>query len=140
MIVVVDTNVFVSSLINSEGAPARILNLWRARVSQLAVCDEIIEELNRVVERPYVSKYLKSGRDVSQLLSDLSEAAIPFDTSLIQSASGDPDDDLFLALAAEAQADYIVSGDHHLLILNTYYDIPILTPVAFLARMDSDIH
>ena len=39
----------------------------------------------------------------------------------------DPDDDHVLACALAAQADLIVSGDHHLLDLKTYQDIRIVT-------------
>jgi len=44
----------------------------------------------------------------------------------------DPDDDKFLACATEGGADYVVSGDHHLLNLNSYQGICIVTPAAFL--------
>lgn len=39
----------------------------------------------------------------------------------------DPDDDQVLACALAAQADYIVSGDAHLLDLKRYRDMPIVT-------------
>lgn len=44
----------------------------------------------------------------------------------------DPDDDKFLACAIDGGADYIVSGDHHLLDLGSYEGIPILRPATFL--------
>ena len=46
----------------------------------------------------------------------------------------DPDDDVFLRCAVVAGAAYVISGDHHLLDLGTYSDIPILTVRDFLAR------
>ena len=39
----------------------------------------------------------------------------------------DPDDDHVLACALAAQADYIVSGDQHLLTLNRFHETPIIT-------------
>jgi predicted nucleic acid-binding protein len=45
----------------------------------------------------------------------------------------DPDD-VFLRCALTAEARYIISGDHHLLDLGKYADIPILTVRDFLAR------
>ena len=50
----------------------------------------------------------------------------------------DPDDDVFLRCAAVAGAAYVVSGDHHLLDLGAYADIPILTVREFLAQEFSD--
>ena len=42
---------------------------------------------------------------------------------------------MLLTCAAEAHADVIVSGDHHLLDLGIYRDIPILTARDFLERL-----
>ena len=50
----------------------------------------------------------------------------------------DPDDDVFLRCAAVAGAAYVVSGDHHLLDLGAYADIPILTVREFRAQEFSD--
>ena len=40
----------------------------------------------------------------------------------------DPDDDLFVTAAVEGQADYIVSGDPHLLDLGEYLGVKIVSP------------
>lgn len=53
------------------------------------------------------------------------------DAALVQA---DPEDDVFLLCAVVAEAEYIVSGDHHLLDLEEYADIPILTVDDFLDR------
>ena len=45
----------------------------------------------------------------------------------------DPDDDRYLECAVEGQAEYIVSGDRHLLALGSYRHISIVPPRAFLA-------
>jgi len=47
----------------------------------------------------------------------------------------DPDDDMVVECAVAGDADYIVSGDSHLQALDTYQDIDIVSPAAFL-----DIH
>jgi putative PIN family toxin of toxin-antitoxin system len=44
----------------------------------------------------------------------------------------DPDDNMFLAAAYEAKADYLVSLDNHLLSLKFYHGTQILTPNLFL--------
>jgi predicted nucleic acid-binding protein len=44
----------------------------------------------------------------------------------------DPDDDKFLELAVNGHADAIISGDHDLLVLDTFRGIPIITPAAFV--------
>lgn len=44
----------------------------------------------------------------------------------------DPTDDRFLECAVEAGADYLVSGDVHLLRLGQYAGVQILSPGAFV--------
>jgi predicted nucleic acid-binding protein len=44
----------------------------------------------------------------------------------------DPKDNKFLELALNGKADVIVSGDHDLLMLNPFREIPIVKPAAFV--------
>ncbi len=45
----------------------------------------------------------------------------------------DAKDNKFLELAASGKADFIISGDEDLLVLNPFRGIPILTPGEFLS-------
>ncbi len=47
----------------------------------------------------------------------------------------DPDDNKFLECAVEACADYIISGDAHLLKLQQFRGIEILSPKEFLSDL-----
>lgn len=44
----------------------------------------------------------------------------------------DPKDNMFLNLAVDASADYLISGDKDLLILNPFHNIPIITAGDFV--------
>lgn len=48
----------------------------------------------------------------------------------------DPDDDKIIVCVLEAGADYIITGDPHLLTLKEYRGIRIVTPRAFLEILD----
>ena len=48
-------------------------------------------------------------------------------------ACRDPEDDKILELALNGRADYIVTGDDDLLVMNPFRGIAILTPAQFLA-------
>jgi len=50
----------------------------------------------------------------------------------------DPADDEFIIAAIEGQADYIVSGNQHLLALGSYEKIKIVTPKEFSEILDAD--
>ena len=119
----------------------RYQSIERARERFFATVDRI-RESNRDVDPEQVE------RDIAQavaevreerLIDDLMEIAIPFDAASVEMASEDPDDDLHLALAIEAEADYLVSGDHHLLALHSYHRVRIVAPAAFLAIVESDL-
>jgi hypothetical protein len=47
----------------------------------------------------------------------------------------DPDDDVVIGTAMAAKADSIVSGDSHLVSLNTIQDIVIVTAAAAMERI-----
>ena len=67
-------------------------------------------------------------------LGDAAELVFP--THRATRATTDPDDEKILEAALAGEADCIVSGDKkHLLALNAYEGIPILSPAEFLRRM-----
>jgi putative PIN family toxin of toxin-antitoxin system len=55
-------------------------------------------------------------------------------TEPVVAVSADPDDDKILACALAAQADAVVTGDHHLLDLGEYRGISVMRVADFLRR------
>jgi predicted nucleic acid-binding protein len=55
-------------------------------------------------------------------------------TTTVGLIKDDPTDNMFLACALDGQADYVVSGDHHLLSLGSLQGIGIVSPRDFLLR------
>lgn len=129
---VLDTNVFVSGLINPRGAPAAILRALRAKQFTLISSSPINEEIIEVLNRPYIrDRYGLGDRifDVSFILWELAELVIDLPNV---SVSSDPDDDKFLAAAVGGRADYLVTGDvGHLLNLHNYKGAAIISPREF---------
>ena len=129
---VLDTNVFVSGLINPKGVPAAILTALRAErftlVSSPPINDEIIEGLNRPHLR---EQYGLGGRivDVALILWELAELVTSPPEVKVCS---DPDDDRFLAAAIGGRADYLVTGDvGDILSLHSYKNLAIISPREF---------
>ena len=52
----------------------------------------------------------------------------------LEAIEDDPDDDKILECAVAGNADYIISGDSHLLDIGEYRDIRVLNPDQFLER------
>jgi putative PIN family toxin of toxin-antitoxin system len=139
--VVLDTNVFVSSLLVKAGLPAQILDAWRERRYLLIVSPAIIAEIRATLSYPRIRrKYAITDEDVEQLVTLLERDALLVlgDADTAGAIPEDPADEMVLACAVDAQADVIVSGDRHLLDLGSYRSIPILTVRQFLKRLETD--
>jgi putative PIN family toxin of toxin-antitoxin system len=137
--VVLDTNVFVSSLLSTEGPPARLLNAWREGRYMLVTSPQIIAEIVGALESPRISKkYLIRQKDVENLVDLLKTDAVlvPGQGAVKGPVPRDPRDEMFLACAIDPNADCIVSGDRHLLDLQSYRDIPILTVKEFAEKLE----
>jgi predicted nucleic acid-binding protein len=78
----------------------------------------------------------KRWRGVEELLLDLAAKLVPAPGALPKAVTGDPDDDLILACAVQAEVDALVSGDRrHLLSMGEHRGVRIVTPQALLAGM-----
>lgn len=137
MIVVLDTNVIVSSLLSAQGAPAEIIRRWEAGEFDVAISPPLISELKRVLTYEWVRKYLKfSDEEMVDFLKYLRAAALVVDPDItVEVVQADPDDNRVLECALAAGAVYIISGNTHLLELEAYHQIVILNPVGFLAAL-----
>lgn len=138
--VVLDTNLFISGLINPLGPPAQLLNAWREYAYILITSNEILEEIGRVLNYPHIIKKYHLPREVIESNINLikQEAIVLFDTIKLNVIKSDPDDNKVLACALEAKAQYIISGDEHLLSLVQYQDIKIVTAREFLRILARD--
>lgn len=131
---VVDTNHFVSSVITKDGPSAQLLQAWREHYYILIISSGIFEEIKRVLHYPHINeKYHLSRQDIETLVRLIEHEAIILPDSIqLDVIKEDPTDNKVLACAIEAEADYIVSGDAHLLSLRQYKNIPIITVQDFL--------
>jgi predicted nucleic acid-binding protein len=70
---------------------------------------------------------------------DFSSFSLPVDiTQKIFAVQDDPDDNKFLECALQCKADYIISGDTHLLDLKEFEGIKILRAAEFLKIISKD--
>jgi len=133
---VLDVNVLISGLINPRGVPAQILDRWRAERFLVVTSDAILEELARAAARPRLRRYGLTAQRVAQLVRAIRQFAIVVAGEPdVRAVSADPDDNKFIACAVAGGADYIVTGDEHLLALREYNDIAIVPPTAFITAL-----
>jgi len=138
MIVVLDTNVIVSSLLSCGGPPADVIRRWEADEFGVAISPPLLSELERVLKYPRVrERYQKNQETLTAFLKRFSTVATLVDPQLtLEVIEEDPADNRVLECAVDAGAEYIVTGDAHLVRLKEYRGIVILTPVEFLALLE----
>lgn len=137
MIIVLDTNVLISALLSSVGPPAQILEQWEAGVFNVATSGALLDELRRVLGYERVQKYLEmTPKEINKLLRGWSSTAFFVDPELeLDVVEDDPDDNRVLECAVAAEANYIISGDDHLLDLGEYQGIEVLPPAGFVVLL-----
>ncbi len=130
MNVVIDTNVAVSGLLWG-GPPNQILKWARNGIIRIPSCEKSVDELKKVLEYPKFSARIASldQTPLGIMAYFLSLVTLVPDPSEVPTAiKADPFDNLFLALAEENSAVLIVSGDKHLLDIQSFAGIQIVTP------------
>ena len=138
MRVVLDANFLISAVISPRGTPAQILRLWEGEEFELVISPPILEELERVIHYPRIQeRYNLSEEYVGQFLQSIGGVATVVEPAVELSViEKDPSDDRYLECAVASGASYIVTGDDHLLDLEEYGGVAILSPVEFLALVE----
>ena len=115
---VVDTNLFVSGLINPSGTPARLLDALREDRFILVSSQPLIEEVLEVLARPQFARYAFDPLHINlvRLRVALAEQVTP--ASKLPVESRDRKDNMLLACALGGAVDYLVTGDQDLLVLD----------------------
>lgn len=137
--VVVDTNLFVSSLISEKGSPVKLIERWKKGEFHLCISHPIIEEVFEVINRPKLKDRFRIESEVIQELKSLilERAIISLSTYKVN-RSPDPKDNIFIACALEEGADYVISGDSHLLNIKSYQGVQIIDVNTFLRILDRE--
>ena len=129
-----DTNVLVSGTIVRHGFSARILLAAIDRRVTLVVSPYLLAEYLAVIQRPHIARKYPHLSDwlviVRRFVASNAISVSP--KNIPQVISDDPKDDAILACADAGGAQYIVSGDQHILKLERYHGIKIVAPREFV--------
>jgi hypothetical protein len=112
--VIVDTNCWISFLIGRR--LSKLVDLLSNERIQLVICDELLAEIREVTTRPKFAKYFPA-KDVESLIEFMQIIGETFEPTQSVKLCRDEADDYLLALAIEANAHYLVTGDQDLFIL-----------------------
>jgi putative PIN family toxin of toxin-antitoxin system len=138
--VVIDTNVIISRYWSPRGIASRVLGLLERNAFELVLSADILAEYHRVLRYPDIQAFHRmSDAEIDRALDELVGVSIVIEPSeRLAVIEDDPDDDIFLECAVEAKAQFIVSGNKHLLKLGAYRGIQIL-PLALFLRLFDDL-
>jgi len=128
MKVVIDTNIWISYLLGSllQGMDEKILS----KEIKVVVSDEMLKEISEVSSRPKF-KNIFTAKRIKELFSLLDSYAIVVSPSQKVNVCRDGKDNFLLEVALEGEADYVVTGDEDLLVINTFQSTKIIRPKEF---------
>jgi putative PIN family toxin of toxin-antitoxin system len=127
---VLDTNVLISAIVFG-GTPRKILNEVINGRLKVAISREILHEIQGIL----LGKKFKYPEEVVNAITNqltiLCEIVLP--AQRVEIVRSDPADNRIIECALEAKAQYIITGDSHLIELKEVHGISIVTPGEFLA-------
>jgi putative PIN family toxin of toxin-antitoxin system len=132
-----DTNVFLRALINPHSRCGRLLHEF-ADDYELVLSPAIVREVLEVLHRPRLRAKIPqiAQLDIARIIALFEQARVvePQDVPFV---SRDPKDDKFLACARSAEAEYLVTEDKDLLVLEAYEATRICQPAEFIALLEA---
>ena len=131
---VLDNNILVSALLVKNSAPFWVIK----KVEEMGVIlysEATLLELNQVLNRKKFVKYFTVEEKQEFIVKLIESAELVAITESID-VCRDPKDNKFLELAVSGEADFIISGDRDLLVLNPFRNIEIITANDFLTRFN----
>jgi uncharacterized protein len=126
--VTADSNIYISAL-NFGGLPDQLLDLARGGAIQLAISEDILEEVARVLR----DKFGWAKDEIVLARAQISGFAEQVEPRMrVDVVQEDPTDNRILECAAAADSEYLVTGDKHLLKLGQFGAARIVRPAEFL--------
>jgi len=132
--VILDTNVLVSAL-GWQGNPHRVFQKVIAKEAELFISYGQFEELARVLDYPKFNFTEDEKARFKGLISTIAVFVTP--RTKLDIVKEDPSDNRILECALVAKADFIISGDEHLLALGKLEGTKIVSPGLFMRESQS---
>jgi len=127
--IILDTNLWISFLISKKFT--EIDNLIENKKIVLIFSNELLEEFIDVVKRPKFKKYF-SKKDVEKILQYFDQFGELVKVKSNINICRDEKDNFLLNLSIDSNANYLITGDKDLLILEKIENTKILTFSEFI--------
>lgn len=128
-IIVADTNWWVSLVIKKFNN--KFAELLESGQYNFVTSVELTGEIELTLSKPRLQKHLDKNF-INLFWQQYAAFIIPIEVKSIVSACRDPKDNFLLALAKDSQADFLITGDKDLLILQKFEQTIICTLSDFI--------
>jgi uncharacterized protein len=133
--VVADTNIFISALMFG-GLPSSFLDLAFLGSFRLVTSPALLDELDEKLR----VKFEIASEDADLIRARLEKVSLIVKPDLtLTIVKEDPEDNRVLECAVTGKANYVVSGDRHLLKVGSYDGVPIVTVWQFMDALAAEI-
>lgn len=131
---VIDTNVLISAIFWT-GSPKRLLNRVRRREVTFVTSRVLLDELKEILiraDKPFkltneeADRVVKAVQNVAQVVETESQVTV----------CRDEKDNKVLECAVDGGAEWIITGDAHLLELQSFEEVRIVSVAEFLSRFE----
>lgn len=126
MKIVLDTNVLIDATNDDFSWTWKIIDLVLSGKIGAVASEKILREYKLIIKRN-----IKRKQDKQKLEDFMARVEVILAPKKMNIIPDDPEDEKFVECAVEANADYIVSSDTHLLNLQEFENIKILDPKNF---------
>ena len=133
--IIVDTNVLMSGLFFG-GVPKNIVDLVIDDLFECYASIDILSEYRKTYEK-MKNQWFKPDSQIS-IDSFIANTILIFPSTPIR-VCRDEDDNKFIECAETCDADFIITGDKDLLVLQKYKNIEIVTSKEFVDLINSEI-
>ncbi len=130
--IIIDTNLWISFLIGK--GLKELKNLLVEETIQVVISEEILQEIIIVTQRPKLQKYFSRNK-VDELIQILQTIGLFVIITTEVSICRDPKDNYVLALAKDSNANFLVTGDQDLLMIERFENTEIVTYQQLLLRL-----
>ena len=134
---VIDASVMVSVAFAVQGLAKELRDMIADGRFLPVTSKPILKELYQVLHYPHIAKrFSPTKEDINTFMALIIERALIVEGLYeINGISADPNDDMFIACALEADADYIISRDPHLRNIKHYRRIQIIDAATFIEKV-----
>ena len=128
MRLVIDANIWISSLLKPTFRDR--IEIFFDSENIVLVSKELFDDLEDAIHKPYLAK--RVNRELfEKLVARLKNNTELVDVRSVVEVCRDPKDNFLLALAKDGNADYLITGDDDLLVLETFEKTKIVTLTDF---------